>query len=97
MTTRATLSNRMTRLGVAAVTALLMIATLVAGIHRHADGTRHDDCAICAVGQAPAQSTVAIRPPSAPLVALERVAPLPGLEPRAVACAVPASRAPPEA
>jgi hypothetical protein len=89
--------NRLSRLGVAVITALLLVSTLAVGLHHHADGASHNDCVVCTVGQAPAQQNAAISVPSAAVVLLELVAPLPVSAPRAIVCAVSASRAPPQA
>jgi hypothetical protein len=97
MTSDSSLKYRLSRLGVAAITALLLVSTLAVGLHHHADGAAHDDCAICTVGQAPAQQTAAICAPSAPVVLLELVTPIPTSAPRAIVRAVSASRAPPQA
>jgi hypothetical protein len=59
---------------VAAVLCFLLVGSiLAAGLHHHADGRDHSDCALCAAMHSPAHVVVAVASGDAPIYRVERV------------------------
>lgn len=78
------------------VVGLLVLSTVAGGLHHHADGADHADCAVCSATHAPAEHAVLPDIAPAPVRTAERVVLAPRTVPLTVAAPNPPSRAPPE-
>jgi len=72
----------------------LLLTLVVGGLHHHADGAAHHECAVCSLSSAPATATIAAAE-SAPTLGYERVEVPALVAPRAARIAAASSRAPP--
>jgi hypothetical protein len=78
------------------IVGLLVFSTVASGLHHHADGADHADCAVCSATHAPAEHAVLPDIAPAPIRSFERVVLVPRNVPLTAAAPTPPSRAPPE-
>ncbi len=75
--------------------AVLLLGSLVLGLHQHRGGQEHRTCAACTVGHTPAMTANAAPSLATPPARVERPLAAPALAPRWAARAITSPRAPP--
>jgi len=88
--------RRFSRAGSAALGAVLLLASLIAGAHRHTGGPEAS-CAVCTLAHSPADAAPKLALPAAPLIVVDREYVAPAIRPASAARIVSSSRAPPTA
>jgi len=74
-----------------------LAGSLASAVHHHADGSSHEQCAVCSHGTAPAITAIATALPSAPAAYAERSVLPATAAPRSHSRSTTLSRAPPQA
>jgi hypothetical protein len=86
--------RRYLRRGAPMVIWALLLTLVVGGLHHHADGAAHHECAVCSLTTAPATATIAAAE-TAPSLRFERIEVPALVAPRAARLAAASSRGPP--
>jgi hypothetical protein len=83
------------RAGGPTLTALLLISTLIGGLHHHAATERDDHCVVCTLAHAPATAPTVVAVAAAPVLLTERAYVARVSPPRSATRRTHACRAPP--